>query len=65
MENYSQYLSSKRHSRDSLTLLTTWIYRLTQHRMNESQAYQYFVLRAQNIALSHGYEIVNWYEAYS
>ncbi|KAE8684777.1 Beta-hexosaminidase 1 [Hibiscus syriacus] len=33
---------------------------LKRHRMNESQAYQYFVLRAQNIALSHGYEIVNW-----
>ncbi|KAL4593735.1 hypothetical protein ACB092_M015900 [Castanea dentata] len=37
---------------------TQW---LTKHHMNESQAYQYFVLRAQNIALSHGYEIVNWY----
>ncbi|GLT87996.1 hypothetical protein SLE2022_060420 [Rubroshorea leprosula] len=35
---------------------------LKKHHMNESQAYQYFVLRAQNIALSHGYEIVNWYE---
>ncbi|KAE8663018.1 Beta-hexosaminidase 3 [Hibiscus syriacus] len=33
---------------------------LKRHRMNESQAYEYFVLRAQNIALSHGYEIVNW-----
>ncbi|KAF3455196.1 hypothetical protein FNV43_RR05644 [Rhamnella rubrinervis] len=33
---------------------------LKKKGMNESEAYQYFVLRAQNIALSHGYEIVNW-----
>ncbi|KHG19961.1 hexa[2]: Beta-hexosaminidase subunit A1 [Gossypium arboreum] len=33
---------------------------LKKRGMNESQAYQYFVLRAQNIALSHGYEIINW-----
>jgi hypothetical protein len=32
--------------------------------MNGSQAYQYFVLRAQKIALSHGFEIVNWYEQF-
>ncbi|XP_059431888.1 beta-hexosaminidase 3 [Corylus avellana] len=38
---------------------------LTKHRMNESQAYQYFVLRAQNIALSHGYELVNWEETFN
>ncbi|KAK4605666.1 hypothetical protein RGQ29_000106 [Quercus rubra] len=38
---------------------------LTKHHMNESQAYQYFVLRAQNIALSHGYEIVNWEETFN
>ncbi|XVF40838.1 hypothetical protein PTKIN_Ptkin01aG0148500 [Pterospermum kingtungense] len=36
---------------------------LKEHGMNESQAYQYFVLRAQKIALSHGYEIVNWYSS--
>lgn len=29
--------------------------------MKESDAYKYFVLRAQKIALSHGYELVNWY----
>lgn len=34
--------------------------RLKKNGMNESEAYQYFVLRAQKIALSHGYEIVNW-----
>ncbi|KAK8611334.1 hypothetical protein V6N13_131388 [Hibiscus sabdariffa] len=38
---------------------------LKMHRMNESQAYQYFVLRAQKIALSHGYEIVNWEETFN
>ncbi|KAK8476519.1 hypothetical protein V6N11_069425 [Hibiscus sabdariffa] len=38
---------------------------LKRHRMNESQAYQYFVLRAQKIALSHGYEIVNWEETFN
>ncbi|GKV32782.1 hypothetical protein SLEP1_g41360 [Rubroshorea leprosula] len=38
---------------------------LKKHHMNESQAYQYFVLRAQNIALSHGYEIVNWEETFN
>lgn len=38
---------------------------LKEHGMNESQAYQYFVLRAQNIALSHGYEIVNWEETFN
>ncbi|XWS65241.1 hypothetical protein CRYUN_Cryun05aG0075600 [Craigia yunnanensis] len=38
---------------------------LKKHGMNESQAYQYFVLRAQNVALSHGYEIVNWEETFN
>ncbi|KAL0402584.1 UNVERIFIED_CONTAM: Beta-hexosaminidase 3 [Sesamum latifolium] len=33
---------------------------LRRHGMNGSEAYQYFVLRAQKIALSHGYEIINW-----
>ncbi|KAB1208908.1 Beta-hexosaminidase 3 [Morella rubra] len=41
------------------------MWRLTKHRLNESQAYEYFVLRAQNIALSHGYEIVNWEETFN
>ena len=34
--------------------------RLIQHGMNESDAYRYFVLRAQKIAISHGYDIINW-----
>lgn len=45
-----------------MMLVITLMCRLTKHSMNESQAYQYFVLRAQNIALSHGYEIINWYD---
>ncbi|KAH9746944.1 Beta-hexosaminidase 3 [Citrus sinensis] len=38
---------------------------LKEHSMNESQAYQYFVLQAQKIALLHGYEIVNWEETFN
>ncbi|KAI3923500.1 hypothetical protein MKW92_028357 [Papaver armeniacum] len=37
---------------------------LHKHQMNASEAYEYFVLRAQKIALSHGYEIVNWEETF-
>uniref|UniRef100_A0A7N0U6L8 Beta-hexosaminidase n=1 Tax=Kalanchoe fedtschenkoi TaxID=63787 RepID=A0A7N0U6L8_KALFE len=33
--------------------------------MNGSDAYQYFVLRAQKIALSHGYEVINWEETFN
>lgn len=38
---------------------------LKKHGMNESEAYEYFVLRAQKIALSHGYEIINWEETFN
>lgn len=38
---------------------------LKKHGMNESEAYQYFVLRAQKIAISHGYEVVNWEETFN
>ncbi|KAK1559277.1 hypothetical protein Q3G72_012727 [Acer saccharum] len=38
---------------------------LEKRGMNETQAYEYFVLRAQKIALSHGYEIVNWEETFN
>lgn len=38
---------------------------LKKHGMNGSDAYQYFVLRAQKIALSHGYEIINWEETFN
>ncbi|XP_057961121.1 beta-hexosaminidase 3 [Malania oleifera] len=38
---------------------------LSKHRMDESDAYEYFVLRAQKIALSHGYEIINWEETFN
>ncbi|GAB2277138.1 Beta-hexosaminidase 3 [Dionaea muscipula] len=37
---------------------------LKQHKLDGSMAYQYFVLRAQKLALSHGYEIVNWEETF-
>lgn len=35
------------------------------HKMNGSEAYQYFVLKAQKIALSHGYDIINWEETFN
>ncbi|KAL8052281.1 hypothetical protein ABFX02_06G201804 [Erythranthe guttata] len=38
---------------------------LQKNGMNASEAYQYFVLRAQKIALSHGYEIINWEETFN
>ncbi|CAL5094964.1 unnamed protein product [Urochloa decumbens] len=38
---------------------------LIQHGMNESDAYRYFVLRAQKIAISHGYDIINWEETFN
>lgn len=57
---------------ESIPLPQTWkshlssmlMCRLRKNGMNGSEAYQYFVLRAQKIALSHGYEIVNWYEIF-
>eukprot|EP01018_Ginkgo_biloba_P003049 Gb_31944 [translate_table: standard] len=39
--------------------------RLTQKGFNESDAYKYFVLRAQKIAISHGYEPINWEETFN
>lgn len=38
---------------------------LKKNNLNSSEAYQYFVLRAQKIALSHGYEIINWEETFN
>lgn len=29
--------------------------------MNVSDAYRDFVLRSQKIAISHGYDVINWY----
>ncbi|KAL2526269.1 Beta-hexosaminidase 3 [Abeliophyllum distichum] len=37
---------------------------LQNKHLNGSGAYQYFVLRAQEMALSHGYEIINWEETF-
>ncbi|KAL6516758.1 hypothetical protein OROHE_018046 [Orobanche hederae] len=38
---------------------------LQENGLNGSEAYQYFVLRAQKMALSHGYEIINWEETFN
>ncbi|XP_047328746.1 beta-hexosaminidase 3-like [Impatiens glandulifera] len=38
---------------------------MNEHKMVQSQAYEYFVLRAQKIASSHGYEIINWEETFN
>ncbi|KAL5231834.1 hypothetical protein ABZP36_030610 [Zizania latifolia] len=38
---------------------------LTQYGMNASDAYRYFVLKAQEIAKSHGYDIINWEETFN
>lgn len=38
---------------------------LKKHKMNESGAYEYFVLRAQKIAVSHGYNVINWEETFN
>ncbi|OAY73924.1 Beta-hexosaminidase 3, partial [Ananas comosus] len=38
---------------------------LNQHHMNESDGYRYFVLRAQKIAISHGYDVINWEETFN
>ncbi|KAF5737430.1 beta-hexosaminidase 3 [Tripterygium wilfordii] len=33
--------------------------------MNELEAYQHFVLEVQDMAISHGYEVVNWQETFN
>ncbi|XP_020532041.1 beta-hexosaminidase 3, partial [Amborella trichopoda] len=38
---------------------------LNRHGLNESDAYKYFVLRAQKIAISHGYDVINWEETFN
>ncbi|XP_042036863.1 beta-hexosaminidase 3-like isoform X1 [Salvia splendens] len=38
---------------------------LHKNHMNGSKAYEYFVLRAQKIALSHGYDMINWEETFN
>ncbi|KAJ4798808.1 Beta-hexosaminidase [Rhynchospora pubera] len=39
--------------------------RLNDNNMTLSDGYRYFVLRAQNIAISHGYDIINWEETFN
>lgn len=38
---------------------------LAKNGLNPSEAYKYFVLRAQKIALSHGYEPINWEDTFN
>lgn len=38
---------------------------LKKKGMNDTGAYEYFVLRAQKLAMSHGYEVVNWEETFN
>ncbi|KAL5731957.1 beta-N-acetylhexosaminidase [Ranunculus cassubicifolius] len=38
---------------------------LTKNGFNETDAYRYFVLRAQQIAISHGYQVINWEETFN
>ncbi|KAJ1703752.1 hypothetical protein LUZ63_003531 [Rhynchospora breviuscula] len=38
---------------------------LNDNNMTLSDGYRYFVLRAQNIAISHGYDIINWEETFN
>ncbi|GLJ06940.1 hypothetical protein SUGI_0053400, partial [Cryptomeria japonica] len=38
---------------------------LAKNKLNESEAYKYFVLRAQKIAISHGYDPINWEETFN
>ncbi|XP_044508140.1 beta-hexosaminidase 3-like [Mangifera indica] len=38
---------------------------LKKQGISESEAYQYFVLKVQKIALAHGYELVNWEETFN
>ncbi|XP_010251932.1 PREDICTED: beta-hexosaminidase 3-like [Nelumbo nucifera] len=38
---------------------------LSKKGMNKSDAYKYFVLQVQKIALSHGYEVINWEETFN
>ncbi|KAL2941429.1 Beta-hexosaminidase 3 [Bienertia sinuspersici] len=47
---------------ESTNRVSKWLH---SHKMMGPQAYQYFVLRAQKIALSHGYEIINWEETFN
>lgn len=42
--------------------ITKW---LAKMGLNTSEAYKYFVLRAQKIALSHGYQPINWEETFN
>ncbi|KAG5532765.1 hypothetical protein RHGRI_027161 [Rhododendron griersonianum] len=49
---------------DPRTIAVAFVILLQKQGMNASQGYEYFVLRAQEIALSHGYECINWEETF-
>ncbi|XP_006645150.1 beta-hexosaminidase 3-like [Oryza brachyantha] len=38
---------------------------LDDNHMNVTDAYRYFVLRSQKIAISHGYDVINWEETFN
>uniref|UniRef100_A0A0E0CBG1 Beta-hexosaminidase n=1 Tax=Oryza meridionalis TaxID=40149 RepID=A0A0E0CBG1_9ORYZ len=38
---------------------------LDDNNMNVSDAYRYFVLRSQKLAISHGYDVINWEETFN
>uniref|UniRef100_A0A0D9YIH5 Beta-hexosaminidase n=1 Tax=Oryza glumipatula TaxID=40148 RepID=A0A0D9YIH5_9ORYZ len=38
---------------------------LDDNQMNVSDAYRYFVLRSQKLAISHGYDVINWEETFN
>ncbi|KAF5959079.1 hypothetical protein HYC85_000288 [Camellia sinensis] len=63
-KNVSTRITWENHSHTS-TKTNSLTFRLQKHALNESEAYQYFVLRAQKIALSYGYEIINWEETFN
>lgn len=50
-------------SNDLVTILTIYC-RLQTHNMTTKDAYEYFVLKAQDIALSKKWTPVNWYDQY-
>ncbi|KAG8380725.1 hypothetical protein BUALT_Bualt06G0045800 [Buddleja alternifolia] len=49
----------------TLLIVTNWKCRLEDHNMNGTAAYQYFVLRAQEIAISLNWTPVNWEETFN
>lgn len=55
------YLSSDDYNLHVTLCIGLYICRLQQHNMTTKDAYQYFVLKAQEIAISKNWTPVNWY----